>query len=326
MPLRHRLWYKGALMNTKEIISAILTETGKAIVGKEEARRTILAAILAGGHILIDDIPGVGKTTMAVAFTKALGLSWKRLQFTPDILPSDITGFSMYDKGSGTFRYVPGAAMTQLLLADEINRASPKSQSALLEVMQEGSMTVDGKTYTVPQPFIVMATQNPFGSSGTQELPESQTDRFMVRLTMGYPTEEEEVAILKRTAEGSAASLHAVISADDLLSLRKETETVHIDDSLYHYIARLAAASRTSPDVALGISPRGSMSLAAMTRAHALMEGRSYAVPDDVTAVAHAVLEHRLSLTGEARFAGKTAKTVLDDLLASLPLPALTEA
>ena len=180
-------------MNTKETIDAILAETGKAVLGKDDVLRRILTAILAGGHILIDDIPGVGKTTMAVAFTRTLGLDYKRMQFTPDVLPSDITGFSMYDKASGSFRYVAGSAMTNFFLADEINRASPKTQSALLEVMQEGRLSVDGKTYTVPQPFIVMATQNPFGSSGTQELPESQTDRFMIRITVGYPSRENEI-------------------------------------------------------------------------------------------------------------------------------------
>ena len=175
-------------MDTKQKIDEILSETGKAVLGKQEVLSRILTAILAGGHILIDDIPGVGKTTIAVAFTHALGLDYKRMQFTPDVLPSDITGFSMYDKNSGEFRYMPGSAMTNLFLADEINRASPKTQSALLEVMQEGKLSVDGKTYPVPQPFIVMATQNPYGSSGTQELPDSQTDRFMIRITVGYPS------------------------------------------------------------------------------------------------------------------------------------------
>lgn len=208
-------------MNTKETIDAILTETGKAVLGKDDVLRRILTAILAGGHILIDDIPGVGKTTMAVAFTRTLGLDYKRMQFTPDVLPSDITGFSMYDKASGSFRYVAGSAMTNFFLADEINRASPKTQSALLEVMQEGRLSVDGKTYAVPQPFIVMATQNPFGSSGTQELPESQTDRFMIRITVGYPSRENEIEILKGSRRSAALSLSAVITPDDLLPCEK---------------------------------------------------------------------------------------------------------
>lgn len=310
-------------MNTKETIDAILTETGKAVLGKDDVLRRILTAILAGGHILIDDIPGVGKTTMAVAFTRTLGLDYKRMQFTPDVLPSDITGFSMYDKASGSFRYVAGSAMTNFFLADEINRASPKTQSALLEVMQEGRLSVDGKTYTVPQPFIVMATQNPFGSSGTQELPESQTDRFMIRITVGYPSRENEIEILKGSRRSAALSLSAVITPDDLLSLRKQAAEVHVEDSLFAYMVDIAAATRESHDISLGISPRGTMALSAMTRAHALMEGRAYATPDDVLAVTPYTLSHRITLSGDARFAGKTAASVLDDILKSVPMPEL---
>ena len=310
-------------MNTKETIDAILAETGKAVLGKDDVLRRILTAILAGGHILIDDIPGVGKTTMAVAFTRTLGLDYKRMQFTPDVLPSDITGFSMYDKASGSFRYVAGSAMTNFFLADEINRASPKTQSALLEVMQEGRLSVDGKTYTVPQPFIVMATQNPFGSSGTQELPESQTDRFMIRITVGYPSRENEIEILKGSRRSAALSLSAVITPDDLLSLRKQAAEVHVEDSLFAYMVDIAAATRESHDISLGISPRGTMALSAMTRAHALMEGRAYAIPDDVLSVAPYTLSHRITLSGDARFAGKTAASVLDDILKSVPMPEL---
>lgn len=310
-------------MNTKETIDAILAETGKAVLGKDDVLRRILTAILAGGHILIDDIPGVGKTTMAVAFTRTLGLDYKRMQFTPDVLPSDITGFSMYDKASGSFRYVAGSAMTNFFLADEINRASPKTQSALLEVMQEGRLSVDGKTYTVPQPFIVMATQNPFGSSGTQELPESQTDRFMIRITVGYPSRENEIEILKGSRRSAALSLSAVITPDDLLTLRKQAAEVHVEDSLFAYMVDIAAATRESHDISLGISPRGTMALSAMTRAHALMEGRAYATPDDVLAVTPYTLSHRITLSGDARFAGKTAASVLDDILKSVPMPEL---
>ncbi len=312
-------------MNAKETIDTILAETGKAVLGKEEVLRRILTAILAGGHILIDDIPGVGKTTIALAFTHVLGLDCKRMQFTPDVLPTDITGFSMYDKNSGTFRYVPGCAMTNLFLADEINRASPKTQSALLEVMQEGKLSVDGKTHAVPQPFIVMATQNPFGSSGTQELPESQTDRFMIRITVGYPEKKDEVEILKGSRRLAPDALSPVITADQLLQLRTQAAAVHTEDALYAYMVDIAAESRRRPDIRLGISPRGTMALAAMTKAHALTEGRDYAVPDDVLAVAPYTLAHRISLSGEARFAGKTPEDVLTDLLAAVPMPTLQE-
>ena len=309
-------------MNTKETIDAILSETGKAVLGKDEVLRRILTAILAGGHILIDDIPGVGKTTIAVAFTHVLGLDYKRMQFTPDVLPSDITGFSMYDKNSGTFRYMPGSAMTNFFLADEINRASPKTQSALLEVMQEGRLSVDGKTYAVPQPFIVMATQNPFGSSGTQELPESQTDRFMIRITVGYPEREDEIRILSGEKKNPAEGLSSVITPEGLLALRQEVSRIHVEESLYGYMVDIARATRNHPDIRLGVSPRGTMALSAMTRAHALMEGRSYATPDDVAAVAPYTLGHRISLSGDA---GKTAESVLSSLLSALPLPSLKE-
>lgn len=312
-------------MNTKETIDAILSETGKAVLGKDEVLRRILTAILAGGHILIDDIPGVGKTTIAVAFTHVLGLDYKRMQFTPDVLPSDITGFSMYDKNSGTFRYMPGSAMTNFFLADEINRASPKTQSALLEVMQEGRLSVDGKTYAVPQPFIVMATQNPFGSSGTQELPESQTDRFMIRITVGYPEREDEIRILSGEKKNPAEGLSSVITPEGLLALREEVSRIHVEESLYGYMVDIARATRNHPDIRLGVSPRGTMALSSMARAHALMEGRSYATPDDAAAVAPYTLGHRISLTGDARYAGKTAESVLTELLSSLPLPSLKE-
>lgn len=312
-------------MNTKETIDAILSETGKAVLGKDEVLRRILTAILAGGHILIDDIPGVGKTTIAVAFTHVLGLDYKRMQFTPDVLPSDITGFSMYDKDSGTFRYMPGSAMTNFFLADEINRASPKTQSALLEVMQEGRLSVDGKTYAVPQPFIVMATQNPFGSSGTQELPESQTDRFMIRITVGYPEREDEIRILSGERKNPAEGLSSVITPEGLLALREEVSRIHVEESLYGYMVDIARATRNHPDIRLGVSPRGTMALSSMARAHALMEGRSYATPDDVAQVAPYTLGHRISLTGDARYAGKTAESVLTELLSSLPLPSLKE-
>ncbi len=310
-------------MNTQEIIASILSETGKAVLGKEDVLRRILTAIVAGGHILIDDIPGVGKTTMAVAFSKVLGLAYKRMQFTPDVLPSDITGFSMYDKESGTFRYVEGAAMTHFFLADEINRASPKTQSALLEVMQEGKLTVDGAAHEVPKPFIVMATQNPFGSSGTQELPESQTDRFMIRITVGYPSKENEIEILKGNRSAAALTLQPIITAGDLARLQEEARDVHMDESLLAYIVDIARATRNHKDIALGISPRGAIALAAMTRAHALMAGRNYATPDDTLAVAPYTLAHRITLTADARYSGKDKETVLAELLASVPLPEL---
>lgn len=311
-------------MQTKETISSILAAVGSRVIGKEQVLRTILCAILAGGHILIDDIPGVGKTTMAVAFTHALGLSYKRMQFTPDVLPSDITGFSMYDKSTNSFRYMPGAAMTNLFLADEINRASPKTQSALLEVMQEGTVSVDGTTYAVPKPFIVIATQNPAGSSGTQELPDSQTDRFMIRITMGYPSIDEEVKILSGAGMEDASSIAPVISADILASLQKQTAAIHTDPSLFRYMASIADATRHNDDIALGMSPRGTLALLAMAKANALMEGRDYVIPDDVHAIYLPTLCHRIRPASDARLAGKTAADILASIMKSVPLPSLS--
>lgn len=311
-------------MNKKEIINTVLNETKKAVRGKDDVLRSILTAILAGGHILIDDIPGVGKTTIAVAFSHALGLDYKRVQFTPDVLPSDITGFSMYDKSSDSFRYMPGAAVTNFLLADEINRASPKTQSALLEVMQEGKLSVDGKSYDVPKPFIVMATQNPIGSSGTQDLPESQTDRFMIRISIGYPSKEDEINILKGITP--ASDIQPVLTGEALCSLQEDVKQVHMIDDLYAYIVSLAHLSRHHKDISLGISPRGAMALAAMSRAAAFIDGRDYVTPDDIQKVIPFTWGHRISLTGDARMTGKTTEQILNDILHSIPVPTLTEA
>lgn len=313
-------------MTAKQTIDTILKETEKVVFGKDEVLRHILEAILAGGHILIDDIPGVGKTTIAVAFTHVLGLAYHRMQFTPDVLPSDITGFTMYDKTSSSFRYMPGAAMTNFLLADEINRASPKTQSALLEVMQEGRLSVDGKTYAVPRPFIVMATQNPYGSAGTEPLPESQTDRFMIRITVGYPAKEDEIRILQGTEEREASRLNPVITAEELLNLQDEVRRVHEETSLCAYMVDIAEATRNHPDISLGISPRGTMALSSMAKAHAFMADRSYAVPEDVIAVAPYVLSHRIVLTSDAAYSRKTPEAVLADIMKNIPLPSLSEA
>ncbi|HAT56174.1 MAG TPA: AAA family ATPase [Veillonellaceae bacterium] len=310
-------------MDAQKNIYAVIEEVQKAVIGKQELLKIMMTAILASGHILIDDIPGVGKTTIAVAFAKALGLQHKRIQFTPDVLPSDLTGFSMYDKESRTFRYQEGAAMTQLLLADEINRASPKTQSALLEVMQEGRISVDGITHPVPSPFIVIATQNPFGSSGTQELPESQVDRFMIRITVGYPTAGEEFLILKDQSERSLDDVHAAADPTLLLSLQKKVSFVHMDDSLYRYMVSVAQLSRKRKDIRLGISPRGAMAWCRMTQAWALLQGRDYALPDDMRHVAAASLGHRIwpvsTLTEES------AEHIVMLLLDSVPAPSLTE-
>ncbi len=248
----------------------IIREVKKAVVGKDDVIEQIMTAIIGGGHILIEDMPGVGKTTMALAFSKAMGIQEKRVQFTPDVMPADLTGFSMYQKETGRFVYQPGAVMCNLFLADEINRTSPKTQSALLEVMEEGCVTVDGVTRSTGRPFVVIATENPEGSAGTQLLPESQLDRFMICIRMGYPTVEEEVEILKRRQMGNPVNeVQNVTGAEQILWMQEEASQVFIHDSVFEYIANLAKATREHELLTAGLSPRGTVALAAMGRARA---------------------------------------------------------
>lgn len=303
----------------------IVCEVQRAVIGKDEVICKVLMVILAGGHILLEDIPGVGKTTLALAFSKAMRLDYRRVQFTPDVMPSDVVGYSVYNQATGRLEYRPGAALCNLFLADEINRTSPKTQSALLEVMEEGAVTVDGVTRETPRPFIVMATQNPVGSAGTQLLPESQMDRFMARLSLGYPRPEDEVLILKRRrTEVPADTVGAVAGAHELLVMRGETESIHISDELYAYLVRLAAATREEPLLRLGLSPRGTIALAKMARAAAYLCGRDYVIPGDIALIFGDVAEHRVVLSGQAKVAGTTAAAVLKNLAARVPPPQLT--
>ena len=295
----------------------------KAVVGKETVLVRVLLAILARGHILLEDMPGVGKTTMALAFSRALGLEYNRVQFTPDVLPSDIIGFSVFDKESGEMKYHPGAVLCNLFLADELNRATSRTQSALLEAMEEGQVTVDGRTHPVPQPFVVIATQNPTGASGTQLLPDSQMDRFMVRLSIGYPRPEDEREMLRRRS-GAASPLAAVQQAlgrGELLAMREQVDAVYIDDAIYDYIIRLNAGTRAHQKVMQGASPRASLAVAAMARAAAYVQGRDYVVPADVRLVYRETVAHRLLLTPEAESAGASAAAVLDELLKGTMAP-----
>lgn len=304
------------------VAKRINEEVKKAVIGKNDIIVKTQLAIIAGGHILLDDIPGVGKTTLALAFSKAMSLDYKRMQFTPDVLPADVTGFTVYNKQTEQFEYKPGAALCSLFLADEINRTSSKTQSALLEAMEEGSVTVDGVTHELPKPFIVIATQNPIGSVGTQMLPESQLDRFIVRLSMGYPDLNSEIAILKsKGADKPADSIVPVASARDVLMLRAAAEQIFVDDRVYKYIASIAAATRTHPQIKLGLSPRGSVALAAMAKATALLSGRSYVIPDDVKFVLNDVVEHRIIISPKAKAAGVTAADVIRDISARTPAP-----
>lgn len=311
-------------MDTKQKIDEILSETGKAVLGKQEVLSRILTAILAGGHILIDDIPGVGKTTIAVAFTHALGLDYKRMQFTPDVLPSDITGFSMYDKNSGEFRYMPGSAMTNLFLADEINRASPKTQSALLEVMEEQKVTVDGVTHDVPQPFIVIATQNPIEQLGTYKLPGAQMDRFLIKTSIGYPGHDVSVDILKQVdITDRAQTISPVLSGDDVMRLRQVATEIYVDDAIREYIVRLVEATRHNEKITVGSSMRGALALTRCARIWAAADGRAYVVPDDVKDLAVAVLAHRITLTPEATFDGATPESLIAQVLEDVPSPTI---
>ena len=308
------------MMNTG--VENILHEVRKAIVGKDAVLEKILMTILSGGHVLLDDVPGTGKTTTALAFSRALGLQYGRIQFTPDVLPSDIVGFSLYHRDTGAFTYQPGAVMTNLLLADEINRTSSKTQSALLEVMEERQVTVDGVTRPLPAPFVVIATQNPVGSAGTQLLPQAQLDRFMVRLAMGYPDFASQVNILRDRHDGDPLdAVSTVSSAEVLLAMQAQARAVHTADDLLAYITRLAEASRSHPLVTLGVSPRGALAVCRMCRSRAFMAGRDYVLPDDVADVFADVCAHRLILSPKARITGASAADVLTELLETVPRP-----
>lgn len=303
---------------------AVINEVRKAVVGKDAVICKVLMAILARGHILLEDNPGVGKTTLAVAFSKAMGLSYNRIQFTPEVLPADVIGFSIYQRETGLFEYRPGAVMCNLLLADEINRTSAKTQSALLEAMQESQATVDGISHPLPDPFLVIATQNPVGSAGTQLLPESQLDRFMMRLTIGYPNLEQEVLVLKQTEqERPLDSIVPVISPEDVLQMQKETSEVHVSDELYRYVAKLCAATREHPMLRLGASPRAGIALIRASRACAWMAGRDYVVPNDISLLFFNVLEHRMAEETQAKISDVSVHDILSDILRATPAPRL---
>ena len=307
-------------------VESILHEVQKVIVGKDDVLEKILMTILSGGHVLLDDVPGTGKTTTALAFSRALGLQYGRIQFTPDVLPSDIVGFSLYRRDSGTFTYQPGAVMTNLLLADEINRTSSKTQSALLEVMEERQVTVDGVTHPLPAPFVVLATQNPVGSAGTQMLPPSQMDRFLIKLSMGYPDRASTAALLKDRHH--ADPLDVCRTVTDPASLEEsigEAMSVFVADRIYDYIAELVEATRNNAYVTLGVSPRGALAVSRAAKANAYLEGRDYVTPDDVCAVFPDVCAHRLVLDAKARLHEYTAEQIITNLLQTVKKPDVRE-
>jgi len=309
-------------MNAK--LNEVINEIEKVVVGKTEIVEKVLMAVLAGGHVLMEDVPGTGKTTTAMTFAKVLGLDSRRVQFTSDTVPSDIIGYSVYDKQSNEFVYKPGAVMTNLLLADEINRTSSKTQSALLEAMEEKRVTVDGKSYDLPKPFIVLATQNPVGSAGTQMLPSAQLDRFMIKISMGYPDFESQVNILHdRHTENPLDKIHAIVNIDELQQLIRESNEVEVDRSIYEYTTELTQATREHPMVQLGVSPRGALAVCRMAKAHAFLEGRNYMIPEDIAAVFGDVCCHRIVLGTKARMMEEKPENIIKSVLESVKMPVI---
>jgi len=316
-------------MQTKEnavtgTAQQILNQVRKAVVGKDSVLLWVLAAILARGHILLEDIPGVGKTTMALAFSRVLDLGYSRVQFTPDVLPSDVTGYSVPDPKTGELRYQPGAILSNLFLADELNRATSRTQSALLEAMEEGQVTVDGISHPLPQPFVVIATQNPTGAAGTQLLPDSQMDRFTVRLSLGYPSPKDEMAmVLSRQGVNPLHTLRALVTREQLIQMQNAVEQTFVSDTVVNYIVDLIVATRRSEDLIRGASPRATLAVTAMAKAVAQLRGRYYVVPGDVREVFIHTVSHRLILSPRAEGHGKQAEQILKEILESVPAPRL---
>ena len=302
----------------------ILSQAASVVVGKDETLMWTLAAILARGHVLLEDIPGVGKTTMALAFSKTLNLDYSRVQFTPDVLPSDITGYSVLNQADGRMIYQPGAVLCNLFLADELNRATSRTQSALLEAMEEGQVTVDGISHALPQPFVVIATQNPTGAAGTQLLPDSQMDRFMIRLSMGYPAPVDEIAmVLNRQGGNPLHTLAPVMTREHLMELQDLVEATHVSEAVVSYIVSLIAETRRHPEIRRGASPRATLAVVAMSKAAARLRGRDYVIPADVKEVFVRTLSHRMLLTAQAESTGRTPADLLGAILAAVPQPKL---
>ena len=301
-----------------------VNEIKKAVVGKDEVIIQILVTLLSRGHILLEDIPGVGKTNLALALSKSLQLDYHRIQLTPDIMPSDIVGFTMYNPQTQQFEYKEGIAFCHLLLADEMNRTSSKTQAALLELMEEGQMTVDGKTYVLPQPFCVIATQNPFGSAGTQLLPDSQMDRFMSRLNLGYPQFEEEIEIMRQRQKSNPLDdIQSVLSPEMILQYQRMIDQIYVHDDIYHYIMQIITATRSHSKIEQGVSPRGSLAIMKTAKAYAFLNDRDYVIPQDVQYVAPMVLAHRFILTYEAKMNKVSSYQIVDEILESVGEPQL---
>src|SRR5512136_531474 len=310
------------MSDVKSVAQTITANVEKVIIGKRSAVELSVVGLLCQGHVLIEDVPGVGKTMLARAIAKSLGCSFKRIQFTPDMLPSDVTGVSMYNQKTREFEFRPGPLVAQIVLADEINRATPKTQSALLEAMEERQMTVDGVTYHMERPFLVLATQNPIEYEGTFPLPEAQIDRFMMRVSLGYPTAADEMHILESQRQGHPIQdIGQVVSAAELLAAQAAVRNVYADDLIKEYIVELANASRHHPDVYLGVSPRGSLALYKTSRALAALQQRTYVIPDDVKALLEPTFAHRLIISPSARIKNVEARAVVEQIAGSVPVP-----
>ncbi|HLZ07146.1 MAG TPA: MoxR family ATPase [Chloroflexota bacterium] len=311
------------MQSIRDVAQQVITNVEKVIVGKRAEVELAFIALICQGHVLIEDVPGVGKTVLAKAISRSVGCSFKRIQFTPDLLPSDVTGVSIYNQKTGEFEFRPGPIVAQVVLADEINRATPKTQSALLECMDEHQITVDGETYELPHPFIVLATQNPIEYEGTFPLPEAQLDRFLLRINLGYPSKRDEIEILERQqVQHPIDSLNTVVSAEALSDLQHSLrQTVYVDDLVREYIVTLVGETRSHPDVYLGASPRGSIALHRASQARAALAGREYVLPDDVKALAVATLSHRLIVNPGARVKHTATATIIDEILESVPVP-----
>ncbi|OMC06337.1 ATPase [Mycolicibacter heraklionensis] len=318
----------GAAATTAQRCAAVLDEIERAVVGKRPALTLILTTVLAGGHVLIEDLPGLGKTLIARSFAAALGLDFIRVQFTPDLLPADLLGTTIYDMSSGRFEFRRGPIFTNLLLADEINRTPPKTQAALLEAMAEGQVSIDGNTHRLPSPFIVLATDNPIEYEGTYPLPEAQLDRFAIRLRLGYLSEQGEAAMLRRRLDRGAAlpTVRKVVDADDLVAMREAVEQVSVHDDVLRYVVSLATGTRRHPQVAVGASPRSELDLVQLARARALLLGRDYVIPEDVKALATSAIAHRITLRPEMWVRRVQGADVVEELLRRLPVPRTPEA
>ncbi|PKG22751.1 AAA family ATPase [Niallia nealsonii] len=303
-------------------INRIIKNIEKVMIGKREVVELSIVALLAQGHVLLEDVPGVGKTMMVRSLAKSIGASFRRIQFTPDLLPSDVTGVSIYNQKEMEFQFVPGPILGNIILADEINRTSPKTQSALLEAMEESSITIDGITHSLNKPFFVMATQNPIEYEGTYPLPEAQLDRFLLKMNMGYPTMEEEMELLTRVQmQAPIENLHSVVSIEDLVLLQNEVKQVYIDDIIKRYIVELSMGTRSHHHVYLGASPRGSIALMRAAQSYAFIKGRDYVIPDDIQYLIKAVVAHRIIVKSEAKFEGVSAEDIIDDVVSQIAVP-----